>query len=107
GGSDRLGAEPMNRVGLEAENVARKMERADLPPAVTQHLVSAHRAADHLIEVFPGIVLAINLRIALESHRSAGHLECLAERIAPPTRVERLALRSNMPIGIAGNDLRG
>src|SRR5690348_17691996 len=97
----------MNRVGFESENVAGEVEGADLPAAVAQDLVGANRAADHLVEILAGIVFAVNLGVALESDRSAGHLEGLAEPVAPPRRLELCRGGSNMPVRIAGNDLGG
>src|ERR1017187_10601490 len=41
------------------------MECADLTPSVGKQLVAAHRAANHLIDVFRGLILAVDFLVFL------------------------------------------
>ena len=50
---------------LEAENVARKIERANLPAAIIPgHPKGRHGAADELVKILRRLILPINLGIA-------------------------------------------
>ena len=49
--------------GIEAEHVARQMERADLAAAVVQQLVGTNRAADHLIDIFGRLAFAVDFLV--------------------------------------------
>ena len=48
---------------LEAEQVAGEMEGADLPAAIAQKLVGAHRPAHHLVDEFGILALAVDLLV--------------------------------------------
>jgi hypothetical protein len=49
---------------LEAESVARKIERANLPAAIIEDLGGSHGAADELVKILRRLILPINLGIA-------------------------------------------
>ena len=72
---DRLGREGVLVAHLEAENVARQVEGADLAAAVVQDLVGADRAADDLVEVLGRLVLAVDFDVAAEGHGHAHQLD--------------------------------
>ena len=76
---DRLGGEGVLVADLEAEHVARQVERADLAAAVVEDLVGAHRAADDLVDVIGRLVLAVDLGVAGERHRRAHQLDRAGE----------------------------
>src|SRR6478752_7555842 len=65
----------MHLARLDAEDVAWKIERADLASPVIQHPVGSHRTGDDLIKVLCRVVFPVNLGIAGESHRSADHAQ--------------------------------
>src|SRR6266446_2518688 len=46
---------------FQSEDVARQMKCANLAASVGQKLVGTNRAADHLIDVFGRLILAVNL----------------------------------------------
>ena len=56
---------------FDPENVAGQIEGADLAAAVIQHTVGTHTPGDHLVEIFSGLVLAVDLGIAGKAHRGA------------------------------------
>jgi hypothetical protein len=58
---DRFGRKPMHRAVLETEDVADKMESADLATAVGEQLVTPHGAFDDLIYVFRWLGFAKDL----------------------------------------------
>src|ERR1700746_6573 len=72
----------MRSSGLQAENVARQMESADLPAAIRQDFVGPRSSADHLVEVVGRLTLAVNLGIAAEDHRGAHELACFTQVVA-------------------------
>ena len=49
---------------LKAEDVARQIERSDLPAAVIQDLVGSDRAGNDLIDVFGFFALAVDFAVA-------------------------------------------
>ena len=49
--------------GFEPEHVAGQMKRADLAASVGKQLVGANRAADHLIDIFRRLILAVDLLV--------------------------------------------
>ena len=63
GVEDGFGGEAMVRAGYEAEDVAGQMEGADLAAAVGEQLVGTHRAADHLVDIFGLLVLAVDFLV--------------------------------------------
>ena len=63
GVGDRFGRQAMGRAGVEAEHVTGQMERADLAPSVGKQLVGANCAADHLIDIFARLALAVDILI--------------------------------------------
>jgi hypothetical protein len=63
GVGDRFSRQAMGGAGIEAEHVAGQMERADLAPSVVEQLVGADRAADHLIDIFARLALAVDFLI--------------------------------------------
>ena len=60
---DGFRREPVGRPRLEPEDVARQMERADLAPPVGKQPVAAHRAGDDLVDIFRGLILAVDFLI--------------------------------------------
>ena len=63
GVDDGFGREAMGGAGFEPEDVAGQMECADLAASVGKQLVGANRAADHLIDVFGRLILAVDFLI--------------------------------------------
>src|SRR6185436_6344709 len=88
----RLGGKCVLVAGLEAEYVARQIERADLPPAIGEHLVSAHRPAEHLVEIIGRFVLAVDLGGAGVRHHRAHQVERIRERMRRDSRAGSCAV---------------
>ena len=89
---------------LQAENVARQVECADLAAAVVQDLVGADRAADDLVEVLGRLVLAVDFDIAAEAYCHAHQFDRTVSGVdaAPPRyRAHRDCLPGLRPLGIA------
>ncbi len=61
---------------FEPEDVARQVERADLAPTVGKQLVAAYRAGDNLVDVFRGLILAVDF-LVFPVAELAGHEACV------------------------------
>src|SRR6266702_6499838 len=63
GVNNGFSGQPMDSSRFEPENVTRQMECADLTPSVGKQLVGANRTADHLVDIFRGIILAVDFLV--------------------------------------------
>src|SRR5262245_5660510 len=63
GVEDGFGGEAMVGAGFQAKYVAGQVEGTDLAAAVGEQLVGAHRAADHLIDIFGRLILAVDFLV--------------------------------------------
>ena len=70
-GHHGFGRSVMDLVGLEAEHLARHMERADLPASVGQKLGDADHARQHLVDITRRLALGVNLGVTPEAHHHA------------------------------------
>ncbi len=68
---DGLGGEGMHLPNFESEKIARQIEGADLAPAIVEHLVGPHAAAEHLVQIFGFFVLSVDFGIARKRHGRA------------------------------------
>ncbi len=71
GRADRLGAEGVLVVAVQAEHVAWHVELDDLAAAVRQQPIGAHGAGQHAVDVAAGLALAENLFVAIVLHAHA------------------------------------
>src|ERR1041385_2545382 len=73
---------------LEAEDLARQIEPADLAAPILEHLVRAHGAADDLVEELGRLGFSEDLDVALERHRRADDRERIVKGRTPsPARL--------------------
>src|ERR1700747_874067 len=65
----------MYLASLDAEDITGQIERDDLAPAVVEHPIGPYRTGQHLVEIFGGLVFAIDLGVAGKAHRCTHHGE--------------------------------
>src|ERR1700757_1339911 len=65
----------MYLASLDAEDITGQIERDDLAPAVVEHPIGTYRTGQHLVEIFGGLVFAIDLGVAGKAHRCTHHGE--------------------------------
>src|SRR5262245_19106203 len=66
--------------GLETKDAARQVEGPNLPAAIGENLVGAHRARYDLVDVVCLFVLAKDLRVVAVGHYSAHQVDRVTER---------------------------
>src|SRR5215467_8568973 len=82
---------------LETENVAGQMESSDLTASVHQDFVRSHRPAYDLVEVFGGLVLAVDLGVSHKRHARTHELDRTGLRRTGRRHAMRLLCR--LPLG--------
>src|SRR5207249_868298 len=101
GFGDRLRGKPVLLAELEAEDLARQMERGDLPAPVVEQLADADRAADHLVEIFGRLAFAVDLHVARIRHSRTHEVERAGDGVAG------LVPDRELPGGLPGYLIRG
>ena len=81
---DCLGRKRMLVVGLPPEEIATQVKRANLPTAISKHLVSAYRATRHHVKIFRGFAFAIDFNVS--------RIDCCCIRRFDQTGKQRLLL---------------
>src|SRR4051794_22345581 len=70
---------------FEAEQVAGKIECANLATTVGENLVSANRAANNLVKKLDLLTLAVYLGVAHERHHGADHFDAADTAVSTRT----------------------